>query len=401
MRNNWGFSTRAGGRITIGVGVLALLGTTFSAATLATPSLAAASPRPVPHVGHVFVIVLENKGYAATFGNPGADPYLARTLPSQGALLTQYYATGHESNDNYISMISGQGPNLLNQLDCPVFANFLGTGPTIYHGQALGLGCVYPSSVSTIGDQLSHNHLSWKGYMQDMGNNPAREAAVCGHPALNGLDSTQTAVAGDGYVSRHDPFVYFHSIIDNQAYCAAHVVPLGTAAGALPPSAPVGTTGLSTDLATVASTPNLSFIVPNVCNDGHDFPCTNQASGSSALANTDAFLRTWVPLITHSPAFVSDGLLLVTFDESDGPQTDSSSCCGELPGPDTLLGGLTGLGGGRVGAVALSPYIAGGTVSNTAYNHYSLLASIEDNFAVPRLGYAADVPATFGHDIFR
>ena len=42
-----------------------------------------------------------------------------RRCPSQGALLENYYATGHESNDNYISLVSGQPPNAENQADCP------------------------------------------------------------------------------------------------------------------------------------------------------------------------------------------------------------------------------------------------------------------------------------------
>ena len=68
--------------------------------------------------------MLENEGYAATFGDPSADPYLATTLPASGALLTQYYGIGHFSNDNYIAMISGQAPNPLNQADCQSFADF-------------------------------------------------------------------------------------------------------------------------------------------------------------------------------------------------------------------------------------------------------------------------------------
>ncbi len=105
-------------------------------------------------------------------------------------------------------------------------------------------------------------------------------------------------------------------------------------------------------------------------------------------------------MITNSPAFRQDGLLVITFDESDGPQADSSACCGEGPGVDSPLPGLTGFGGGRVGAVLLSPFIAGGTVSATPYNHYSLLASIEQLFGLGRLGYAATVPATFAADVF-
>src|SRR5581483_1388501 len=279
-----------------------------------------------------FVIVLENEGYAATFDNPSADPYLARTLPGEGALLPNYYGIGHVSNDNYIAMVSGQGPNPQTQGDCQVFTDFVGSGPLV-DGQAVGTGCVYPTSVPTVGNQLSAKKLKWKGYMEDMGNVSSREAPVCGHPALNSRDATQSATAGDGYVSRHDPFVYFHAVVDNPAYCDKHVVPLGTPAGQLPKGTPRGTTGLAADLQKASTTPNLAFIVPNLCDDGHDFPCTNQKSGPSALADIDSFLSTWVPRITSSPAFKRDGLLVITFDESDGPQSDSSACCGEQPGP--------------------------------------------------------------------
>jgi hypothetical protein len=176
---------------------------------------------------------------------------------------------------------------------------------------------------------------------------------------------------------------------------------LGSTSGALPSRTPTGTTGLATDLARVSTTPNLSYIVPNLCEDGHDYPCTNEPSGASALADIDGFLSTWVPRITSSPAYQRDGLLVVTFDESDGPQSDSSACCNEQPGPDTPLPGITGPGGGRTGAVLLSPFIKGGTLDATPYNHYSLLASIEDSFGVPRLGYASTTSSTFAKGVFR
>ncbi|HLX87937.1 MAG TPA: alkaline phosphatase family protein, partial [Acidimicrobiales bacterium] len=286
------------------------------------------------------------------------------------------------------------------------YTDFEGTGPlvkgtgTLVDGQAVGTGCVYPASVSNIGNQLTDAQLSWKGYMGDMGNVPTREAAVCGHPALNTQDHTQSAVAGDAYVSRHDPFVYFHSVIDDPSYCDAHVVPLGSVSGALPSGAPTGTTGLATDLGSLATTPNLSFIVPNLCDDGHDFPCSNVKSpATSAVADIDLFLQTWVPKILSSPAYQQDGMLVITFDEGSFPG-DASACCNEGPGPDSPLPGIEGLGGGKVGALVLSPFVKGGTVSTTAYNHYSLLGSIEDLFGLARLGYAADVPTTFGSDVY-
>jgi hypothetical protein len=357
----------------------------------------------LPAIRHVFVIVLENQSESATFGNPSADPYLAQTVPSLGAFLPDYYATGHVSNDNYISLVSGQAPNVQNQSDCQIYDQFIGVGPVVsgtgtpLDGQAIGTGCVFPASVPSIADQLAAAGDSWKGYMEDMGNVPSRESAVCGHPALNSQDGTQSAVSGDGYVARHDPFVYFQGITGNAAYCNSHVVPLGSPSGALPATAPPGTTGLATDLSNGTS-PSLSFIVPDVCDDGHDFPCTNEATpGTSAVADMDAFLQTWVPKIMASPAY-SDGLIVITFDE--GAVSDAGSCCNETPGPDSPLPGITGLGGGQVGAVLLSPFITGGTVSHTAYDHYSLLGSIEDLFKLPRLGFAADVPATFGSDVY-
>jgi phosphatidylinositol-3-phosphatase len=352
-----------------------------------------------PKIRHVFVIMLENEDYASTFGEPTADPYLAQTLPAQGALLEDYYATGHESNDNYISIVSGQPPNPDNQADCQDFDELLDPH-TLSDGIEEGIGCVYPESVANIGTQLTAAGMSWKAYEQDMGNDPSREAAACGHPALNSKDETQDAVEGDGYAARHDPFVYFQSVIANQTYCDEHVVAMGSPSGAMPAGALRGETGLATDLAKARRTPDFSFITPNLCNDGHDYPCKNQPSGPSALADIDAFLETWVPKITSSPAFRRNGLLEITFDESDGAQSDASSCCGETPGPDSPLPGITGPGGGRIGAVLISPFIKPGTVSATPYNHYSSLATFESLFGLSRLADAASVPAIFGSDVF-
>jgi hypothetical protein len=394
------------------LGAVALLAAACSSgastATSTAPSTTGTTSTParlagLPPIRHVFVIVLENEGYAETFGSPAADPYLATTLPAQGAKLTNYYGIGHFSNDNYVALVSGQAPNPVNQADCQVFADFPAGTTTLPSGQITGSGCVFPTSVPTVADQLDAAHLTWKAYMEDMGNVPSREAAVCGHPAVGSVDTTQKAVPGDGYATRHDPFVYFHTIIDDTALCDARVVPLGTTSGALPPSAPAGTTGLATDLASVATTPNLSFITPDLCSDGHDSPCANRTGAGTAGADVDAFLSTWVPLIIHSPAFTKDGLLIVTFDEADvsGPTADASACCNEQPGPASALPGATGPGGGRTGTVLLSPFIAGGTVSTVPYNHYSTLATIETLFGLSKLGQAATTSATFGPDVFR
>ncbi len=344
-----------------------------------SPAVAGAAT--VPINGHVFVIVLENESAATTFGASSPAPYLAHTLIGQGAYLPNYYATGHESNDNYIAMISGQAPNVDNQADCLHFDNLV-PGTIGAYDQAQGIGCVYPAAVQTIASQLTAHGLSWRGYEQDMGADPSRESAVCGHPAVGSSDNTQSATAADEYAARHDPFVYFHSIIDDTTLCDTHVVNLDA---------------LPQDLVSTATTPNYSFITPDLCNDGHDSPCKNGQPGG--LASADEFLQNWVPRITASPAFKQDGLLIVTFDEAD--TDDARDCCGEIPGPGSPLPGGTGPGGGDIGAVLLSPCITPGTVSETAYNHYSMLGSVENLFGLAHLGYAALPGETFfGADIF-
>jgi hypothetical protein len=394
---------RRRGALLLTAAVLVSVGLAFGLGRGPTSPVAAAATTQsvvkLPAIKHVFVIMLENEDYATTFGDPSADPYLARTLPAEGALLEDYYGTGHESNDNYISIVSGQPPNPQTQADCQLYDNFTGVG-AVANGVEAGTGCVYPATVQNIGTELSAKGRTWKAYEQDMGNDPNRETAACGHPGLNTQDGTQTAQAGDGYATRHDPFMYFHSVIDNQTYCDDHVVALGTATGAMPASSLTGETGLATDLKRASSTPTFAFITPNLCQDGHDFPCKNQTGGSSALADIDSFLGTWVPKITSSAAYKQGGLLEITFDESDGPQSDSSACCAEAPGPASPLPGITGPGGGKVGAVLLSPFIKPGTTTTTAYNHYSSLASWESLLRLPRLADAATVTSTFGADVF-
>ena len=63
--------------------------------------------------------------------------------------------------------------------------------------------------------------------------------------------------------------------------------------------------------------------------------------------------------------------------------------------------GRDGPGGGRVGALLLSPLVAPGTENATPYNHYSLLCSMEDAFGYPHLGFAgAPGLVCFGSDVY-
>lgn len=333
----------------------------LSAASSASANTAV-RPAYVPAVGHVFVINIENKGYDNTWGPTSAAPYLSQTLRAKGVLLNSYYGTAHNSQPNYVAQISGQGPNTQMQGDCQIYSQFLQVG-TVAPEQAVGTGCVFPPAVQSLPTQLSAAGTAWKGYMEDMG-------TPCRHPVLNTQDTTQSATVGDEYAARHDPFMYFSAITDSPA-CASHVVDLSQ---------------LNTDLLATTTTPNLSYITPNLCDDGHDAPCVDGRPGG--LASVDAWMKVWVPKILNSPAYKLDGMLIITADEADSPQSDASACCGEGPGPNSPLPGIVGSGGGRVGALVLSHWTAANTWSTTPYNHYSLLASLEEIFGVPYLGYA-------------
>ncbi|CAN5500201.1 alkaline phosphatase family protein [soil metagenome] len=350
-------------------------------AAAGVPASARSGFKPPP-IRHVFTIVLENKNFDASFGADSEAPYLANRLPKKGQLLTQYYGTGHFSLGNYITMISGQAENLMTQLDCQSFYEMVpGTiGPD---GQALGAGCVFPSAVKNITDQFRGKALRWRSYNQDMGKDPSREARRCGAPALGAQDPTQHATPKDQYAARHNPFVYFHSILDRKTLCRNHVVSLDK---------------LKSDLKRVRTTRHYTFITPDLCADGHDETCAdpNQKGGYPGI---NEFLRKWVPKITRSKAYRNNGLLMITFDESE---SGAESCCFTPTGPNAAQQGLSGPGGGRTGAVLLSPWIKPGTTNDTPYNHYSLLRSVEDIFKLRHLGYAARPEvSSFGRDVFR
>jgi hypothetical protein len=208
------------------------------------------------------------------------------------------------------------------------------------------------------------------------------EPKTCRHPPLNQQDQSEGAKADDQYATKHNGFVYFHSIID-RPICDTNVVDLNALPG---------------DLAYASTTPSYSFITPDLCSDGHDTPCIDGRPGGLASVNT--FLQTWIPKIVYSPAYADGGLVIITFDEASG---DASDCCGEPMSPNTPNngGGIQGNGGGRIGAVLLSPYIKAGTVNDTPYNHYSLLRSTEDLFGLPHLAYAANAGLKpFEADVF-
>ena len=214
-------------------------------AALAPSSAAAAAG--LPTIRHVFVIVLENESASTTFGPNSPAPYLAKTLTSEGAYLPNYYGIGHESNDNYIAMISGQAPNPQNQADCQIFNDFT---PDMIgaDGQAVGQRLRVPLRRQDDRRPARRGRPHLARLQPEHGRRPdAARRRSARTPAINQQDGTQSATATDQYATRHNPFVYFHSIIDDTALCDSHVVNLNL---------------LPQDLASAASTPNYVFITP-------------------------------------------------------------------------------------------------------------------------------------------
>jgi hypothetical protein len=431
---------------------------------------------PAGAIEHVMVIDLENESFGSTFGPNSPAVYLNTVLLGQGQLITNYFATSHVSLGNYISQVSGQEPTVSTNNDCinlaslthpPVTGKFTTVTPgddasdqASFPGQVVGDGCVYPGPTAstngarTIGNQLDdlqksngngRVRLQWRAYAEDMGNDPVRDygtpdplgGTTCAHAPIGGVDNSNSAAADDQYATRHNPFVYFHSVIDDQASCDAHVVPLGTVAVGTNGASDVFSGHLYNDLRNPQTTPAFMFVTPNLCNDGHDAKCagTNTEGGKAGgLVGADLWLKHWMPMIFASPAY-KDGKLLVVLTFDEGGVTDARACpaanqadCGSPTGPNvsnpgfSSLLGLFGIqppptttfvyaGGGQVGAVVFNKrFIAPGTVNSTGvYNHYSALRSYEDILGVTtggddgqgHLGYAA-VPGLkpFGSDVF-
>jgi Phosphoesterase family len=306
-------------------------------------------------IKHVWLIILENKSFDASFTGLNNNTYLWKTLPGQGVLLKNYYGTGHFSLDNYVSMVSGQATQPDTQADCPFYDQFSGTvdsAGSLWSNPNFGQlasaqganaaagsnGCVYPATVPTLFNQFDAAGVSWKGYAQDLGNadasGPAHDAGAqyCGAPyaAPGATGSTAqpnpgSANATDQYVPKHFPFPWFDSILQSGDCNSAHIANL------FDPS-----DGLYQDLQSAATTPAFSWISPNNCSDGHDAVCHgNNLSGGFSDPNTanapvnytgglyaaDLFLEHVIPEIEASPAFKDGGLIDVTFDEGFPPFT--------------------------------------------------------------------------------
>lgn len=143
----------------------------------------------------------------------------------------------------------------------------------------------------------------------------------------------------DGYVRKHVPFLSFRDVQTNPARCA-RIVDAST---------------LAHDIRG-GTLPAYSLYIPDIRNDGHD----------TGVSYADRWLSTRFGPLLRNPRFTKGMLLVVTFDEArDIPF---------LPSSNHILTVLVGEG------------VEPGSRTDRAYNHFSLLRLVEDQFGLGNLG---------------
>lgn len=221
----------------------------------------------MPPVQTVFIIVMENHGWAEIKGSTNA-PYLNGSLLPMASFCEQYYSPPglRPSEPNYLWLEAGTN-----------FGIFDNNDPALNH----------QNTTNHLVAQLRAAGVSWKTYQED----------------ISGDYVPLTAT--NGYTPRHNPFVYFDDVTGtndvNDAYGIAHIRPYSE---------------LGADL-TNNAVARYNFLTPNLCNDGHDTcpPLLNP------ILQGDTWLANEVPKILASAAYTNNGALLITWDESfdDGP----------------------------------------------------------------------------------
>jgi hypothetical protein len=190
--------------------------------------------------------------------------------------------------------------------------------------------------------------MTVKAYQEDM-------PGPCTHPPLRAYDQGDASSA-PGYETGNNPFLYFGNWIDHTKLCNADDVPLDR--NTFEP--------LVGDLRNIATTPNLTWIGMNLCDQSHD-SCPNyythrakssffahakvcdgaQPASEYCDAQASWFLSQLIPKITASPAYKQDGLIAIVWDEAnfynDSPYVDNRACCNESRQPGAT--GLPGIAG--------------------------------------------------------
>jgi phosphatidylinositol-3-phosphatase len=149
-----------------------------------------------------------------------------------------------------------------------------------------------------------------------------------------------TGASAGSYAKKHVPFLYFRNVLSRPRQRKS-IVPLAQ---------------LTADLK-ARRLPDFSFVVPDLCHDMHD----------CSVATGDNWLGHWLKILVASKE-LRGGAVFVLFDESH----------------------TWGSGdGGHVPAYVVGPAVRAGATTKQAVSHYSVLATIEASWRLPRLGASA------------
>jgi hypothetical protein len=328
------------GRRLLRVTLITAIWASMAVPAWASSTTAAASSEGVPPFGHVFLIIGENTTYSHL--KLSNAPYLLGTLRPESAWLSNYDAATHWSEANYVALVTGQFTRCEQQdggIDCHQNAD------NLFH-------------------QLDVASLTWKVWL---------EAGAARCDGGGGTCSSTKACPLTGFYTTGNPPILFDDIegphgvwspTTPSAECRANDVPAGTRRA-----------GMATFNGALASgaVPDFNVVIPNGCDDGE----ANCKPVNDRYTQFDDFLAQEIPRIEASPAFGTDGLIIVTYDE------------------DQRAGGLArkhGFGsGGHVVCAVLGPLVTPGTYDQQWF-HYSLLRMMEDGFGLPEyLGAANEV----------
>jgi hypothetical protein len=409
------------------------LAATFAGISIASAALAdeGGVPRAVPHLDHVFVIMMENHGYDQIIGNPSAP--FTNLYAKRVNSATHYYAVAHPSLTNYLEVVGGSNFGVLNDnspdwhdatcttnltlgtpsLDNGTFPNICpihGTGtdaatpvidtsnetspPSITAVTEIDGKLSIPAAPDTVGrtiaDQLVEAGKTWRSYQESL--SPVGSDGVNYSDGYFDNTSSNLSTLLPGvtqsqvvhlYAVKHNPFVYFQSVQEG------------------PKSSPIGLDnvvgfqgirGLFDDLGS-GRVPDYSFIVPNQCNDQHgqnnaSAYCYEDPNDNGTLvglnpgliAQGDLTLRTLVKAIHDSPVWPEGrNAIVILWDEND---------YSAAPNPNRVL--LT----------VDTSYGVHGVQSDRFYTHFSLLKSIEAAFDLPCLNHACDSTVAVMSDLF-
>lgn len=412
-------------------------------------------PKGVPHLDHVFVIVMENHGYQQVIDNPN-EPYLNSLIANKKVnLATNYFAVGHPSLTNYLEIVGGSNfgirsdnapnwgsttctPNLQSGLVnadnaggnapipietgtvCPI----AGTGhdaetPAVdnwdevtlpqfpYLADLDGVKSVpgAPTVGESIADQLVHAGFSWKSYQESLPLGSVFGVNYSNGTATNLTDFSTLAPLTSGsvvqaYAVKHNPFAYFRSVQEGWGRNNS----LNNIVGFDGPS------GFYADLAS-GDVPSLSFIAPNQCNDQHGRGNGDAFCGFDFGANSSGL--TFGTQVGLNPGLIQQGdvtierlvnaiqasrvwhegrnAIVIVWDEND------------YSGISTQPNGL--FPPQNQNRVVLTVQMNGnnddaGVQSVTYYNSFSLLKSIESGFGLPCLNHACDPSVNVMSDLF-